>query len=165
MLTVLRKLAYLPNRMCRRLMVVLTLWRWKNVGKNVTYDVRSSDFSFETIILGDNVSINKGAYMRSTHGQIVIEKNVMFGPYVSIYGGNHIDKGRDIPMVTISKNKYHDDGLIHIGEGTWVGGQAIILPNVSIGKGCIIGAGSVVNTDIPDYSIYAGVPAKLIKMR
>ena len=135
------------------------------MGSKVSYDVGSSDFSYETISLGDNVSINKGAYMRSTHGRIVIEKNVMFGPYVCIFGGNHIDKGREFPMIEIAKTIEHDDGVVHVGEGTWVGGQVVILPNVRIGKGCIVAAGSVVNTDMPDYSIYAGVPARLIKYR
>lgn len=52
---------------------------------------------------------------------------------------------------------------IYIGEGTWIGANVIILPGVSIGKGCVIGAGSVVVSDVEDNSIYAGVPAKKLR--
>ena len=51
-----------------------------------------------------------------------------------------------------------------IGEGTFVGMHSVILPNVRIGKGCIIGAGSVVGQDIPDYSMAAGSPAHVISI-
>ena len=52
---------------------------------------------------------------------------------------------------------------IRIGEGTWVGSAAIILADV--GKHCVIGAGAVVTSPIPDYAIAAGVPAKVIRDR
>jgi len=52
---------------------------------------------------------------------------------------------------------------VRIGDGTWIGQRAIILPGVSVGKHCIIVAGSVCTKDIPDYSMAAGVPAKVIK--
>lgn len=52
---------------------------------------------------------------------------------------------------------------IKIGDGTWIGARCTILPNVNIGKGCIIAAGSVVTKDVPDNTMYGGIPAKLIK--
>ena len=52
---------------------------------------------------------------------------------------------------------------IKIGNGCWIGSEAIILPGVTVGDGCIIAAGSVVSKDCdPDY-LYGGVPAKKIK--
>lgn len=51
-----------------------------------------------------------------------------------------------------------------IGNNSWIGARAIILPGVIIGDFCIVAAGSVVTKDIPDYSVVAGVPAKLIKV-
>ncbi len=56
-------------------------------------------------------------------------------------------------------------GPISIGEGTWIGASATILDGVSIGRGCVIGAGSLVTANIPDYSIAVGVPAKVIRIR
>ena len=52
---------------------------------------------------------------------------------------------------------------VRIGDGTWIGQNAIILPGVSIGKKCVIGAGSVVTKSIPSYCIAVGNPAKVIK--
>lgn len=51
---------------------------------------------------------------------------------------------------------------VSIGEYTFIGTSTVILPGVTIGKGCIIGAGSVVSKDIPDYSVAVGNPAKVI---
>ena len=50
-----------------------------------------------------------------------------------------------------------------IGEGTWLGINVVVLPGVTIGKGCIVGANSVVTKDLPDYSVAAGAPAKILR--
>jgi len=65
---------------------------------------------------------------------------------------------RDMPEYT-DVIKY---GRIHIGERTFIGCRAIIMPNVKIGKRCVVAAGSVVTKDIPDGTVVAGVPAKPI---
>ncbi|MEE1084340.1 MAG: DapH/DapD/GlmU-related protein [Paludibacteraceae bacterium] len=54
-------------------------------------------------------------------------------------------------------------GNIIIGDGTWIGARSTILSGVSVGKGCIIAAGSIVNKDVPDNTMVGGVPAKIIK--
>ncbi|NLD48944.1 MAG: acyltransferase [Clostridiaceae bacterium] len=52
---------------------------------------------------------------------------------------------------------------IIIGENTWIGARTTILPGVTIGNYCVVAAGSVVNRDVPDYTVVAGVPAKKVK--
>ncbi len=52
-----------------------------------------------------------------------------------------------------------------IGNDVWIGAQVIIMPGLKIGHGSIIGAGSVVTKDVPDYAVMAGVPAKILKYR
>ena len=52
---------------------------------------------------------------------------------------------------------------IVIGEDCWLGGNVIVLPGVTIGKGSTIGAGSVVTKDVPDYCVAAGNPARVLK--
>ena len=56
-------------------------------------------------------------------------------------------------------------GPVVIGDNAWIGFRSIVLPNVIIGEGSLIGAGSVVTHDIPPYSIAAGNPAKIISVR
>ena len=52
---------------------------------------------------------------------------------------------------------------VQIGQGCWLGQNVCVLPGVTIGNKCIIGANAVVNKDIPDYSIAVGVPARVVK--
>jgi acetyltransferase-like isoleucine patch superfamily enzyme len=56
-------------------------------------------------------------------------------------------------------------GDIRIGDDVWVGCSVQILPGVTIGNGAVIAAGSLVNKDVPENAIVAGVPAKIIKYR
>ena len=60
---------------------------------------------------------------------------------------------------------FEPEQIMHIGDDVWIGTNVIILPGVNIGSHCIIGAGSVVTKDVPDYAIVGGVPAKVIRYR
>ena len=59
----------------------------------------------------------------------------------------------------------HTTGYIHIKRDVWIGSNVVILKDVTIGEGSIIAAGSVVNKDIPPFTIAGGVPIKIIKKR
>ncbi len=56
-------------------------------------------------------------------------------------------------------------GNVVIGNGVWIGDSVVVLPGVKIGNGAVIGAGSIVTKDIPDYAVAVGNPARVIKMR
>lgn len=56
-----------------------------------------------------------------------------------------------------------EHGNIEIGDDSWLGTGCIILPNVKIGQGAVVGAGAVVTKDVPDFTIVAGIPAKFIR--
>lgn len=64
-----------------------------------------------------------------------------------------------------TEDHYQEIKNITIGNDVWIGNNVTILGNVKIGDGAIIAAGAVVNKDVPDYAIYGGVPAKLIRYR
>ena len=70
-------------------------------------------------------------------------------------------------MDSISENekKPTDDQNVMIEDDVWVGARSIILKGVTIGRGSVIAAGSVVNKDVPRYSIVGGVPAKVMRYR
>lgn len=55
--------------------------------------------------------------------------------------------------------------LAYVGHDTWIGHGAIIMPNVAVGDGSIVGAGAVVTHDVPRYSVVAGVPARVVRQR
>lgn len=113
----------------------------------------NTDFG-ANIKLGKEVFINK-ACMFVDLGGITLEDNVLIGPEVKILSVNH-------PLDPINRR-----GVIlksvKIKCNAWIGAGAIICPGVTIGENSVIGAGSVVTKDVPDNSVYAGVPAKFIK--
>jgi maltose O-acetyltransferase len=98
----------------------------------------------------------------SVRGPLIIGKNVMMGPEVIILTSLHGFDRIDIPMTQ------QDSSLkkkVIIGNDVWIGTRVIILPGLTIGNGVIIGAGSIVTRDIPDYAIVAGNPAKIVRFR
>ena len=85
-----------------------------------------------------------------------------FGINVSLIAasGPNNSQLKDIPFV---QKRYIKNEPITICSDCWLGSQVTVLPNVTIGSHSIIGAGSVVVKDVPPYSVFAGVPAKLIR--
>ena len=81
-----------------------------------------------------------------------------FGHRVLVLARNH-----DYYQFKKDRWNYTTEKPIHIKEGAWIGSGSIILGNVTIGKFSVVGAGSVVTKDVPDYTIVAGNPAKKIK--
>ena len=111
------------------------------------------------ILIGKGSSLGKGS---AIHGPVVIGDYVMMGPEVMIYTQNHNYQQTDIPMV---KQGDTEKQKVIIEDDVWIGARVIILPGVTIGKGAIIGAGSVVTKSIDPYQLVGGVPAKTIKSR
>ena len=126
-------------------------------------ELRSGAYAIDCsgICIGDHVVIRPGCMLYG-HKEypVIIGDNVLIGPNVFIYSANH--KYDDTSRL-ISKQGHVINKSIEIKEGAWIGGNVTILPGVAIGKHAVIGAGSVVTKDIPDYTVFAGSPAKLIK--
>jgi acetyltransferase-like isoleucine patch superfamily enzyme len=72
---------------------------------------------------------------------------------------------KQVGITFATKNYFEESKQIVVGNDVWVGTNAIIFDGVRIGNGAIIAAGAVVTSDVPDYAIYGGVPAKLIRYR
>ena len=96
------------------------------------------------------------------YGPVTIGKDVMMGPEVVIYTSGHCFDRTDISMMEQGST---DPEPVTIGNDVWIGRRVMIMPGVTIGDGCVIGAGAVVTKDIPPYSVAGGVPAKVIKNR
>ena len=111
------------------------------------------------IEIGRNSGIGINAKITSS---TIIGANVMMGPNVSIFTTTHNFDKKEVPMCE------QGDGVIKsviIEDDVWIGANVIILPGVTVGKGSIIGAGSIVTKDVKEYTIVAGNPAKVIKKR
>lgn len=135
--------------------------RFRSAGKNLVFDPISSSFSYGSINVGDHVFIGGRAWFS---GEIAISSYVMFGPGVTILGGDHEFKNTKIPMRFVKDNASRQ-GSISIGRDSWIGANVTILKGVVVGDGAIIAAGAVVNRDVEPFSIVAGVPSRKIGMR
>lgn len=111
--------------------------------------------------IGHYCFFNKGIFL-SAKGGITIGTNVIFGPDVKILSSSHNYEGTQIPYESNDKDLLKP---VIIEDHVWIGGFVLILPGVKIGKGAIVGAGSVVTKEVPPYSIVGGNPAKFIKNR
>lgn len=129
----------------------------KECGKNVNIE-KGARFGSE-LSLGDNSGIGINAQIAP---YVTIGKDVMMGPDCMMYTTNHGMERTDIPMW---KQKSSVPSPIVIDDDVWIGSRVIILSGVHIGKGSVIGAGSVVTKDVAPYSIVGGNPAKLIRIR
>lgn len=112
------------------------------------------------ITIGQKCSINTMCIIYG-HGGVRIGDYVRIAAQTIIISANHNYERLDIPICQQDESKQG----ICIGDDVWIGAGCKILDGVEIGRGCVIGAGSVVTKSISDYSVAVGVPAKVIKNR
>ena len=110
------------------------------------------------VSIGDNTTIgwHNNFYCQ---GGVKIGSNVLFASYVCILTSNHGYKNVDTP-IKMQESEY---AAVEISDDSWIGYNVIILPGVKIGRHVVIGAGSVVTHDMPDYSVCVGNPCKVIR--
>ena len=131
------------------------------IGKNTDVYVHPKGRNSKEFVLkiGNNVHI--GNYnIIGARNSIVLEENVLLGPRVTIVDNSHQYENVDVP---IKSQEVTEGGFVRLERDCWVGANVFILPNVTIGHHAVIGANSVVNRDIPPYSIAVGTPARVIK--
>lgn len=130
------------------------------VGKWVTFYPGISIKTGRNLVIGDYVDISSGVLL-ATDGGLEIGDRTLIGFRAMILSDNH-----EIPE---NKSPIFFGKLIRekviIKNDVWIGGYSVILAGVTIGEGAVVAAGSVVTKDVPDFTIVAGVPAKVIKMR
>ena len=120
----------------------------------------SSEDYIGELIIEDSVHVGQNCFVDGT-GKLRIGKDSVIGPNVVFLTGNHEFKDPAVPIRL-------QGGIpqpIVIEEDVWLGANVIVLGDVTIGKGSVIGAGSVVTKDLAPYSIAVGTPAKVIGQR
>jgi acetyltransferase-like isoleucine patch superfamily enzyme len=171
---------------------IVRYWFWKlvihsmggSVGKDVKFygGVRIVGNGPDAIHIGDGVRILRGVTMSTTPAGkihvgekvhigenniifsdigITIGDNVIIGSQNIIVDFDHIYKNVENPINQQGINKRE----IIIEEDVWISSHCVITKGVRVGKGAVIGAGSVVNKDVPAYSVAVGVPVRVIKKR
>ena len=108
------------------------------------------------IEVGKNFFANYNCMMLDV-AKIKIGDNCQMAPNVAIYTAGH-------PVHPAARNSAYEYGIeVTIGDNVWIGGNTVIVPGVHIGSNVVIGAGSVVTKDIPDWTIAAGNPCRVIR--
>jgi acetyltransferase-like isoleucine patch superfamily enzyme len=112
-----------------------------------------------TCIIGNHVWIGPQAYLDARN--LILGDYVGWGPGAKVLGSQHTALPVSEPVIATDL----EIKPVRIGSGADIGTNATILPGVSIGEGAIIGAGAVVTSDIPPYTVAAGVPARVMRHR
>lgn len=144
---------YFLSKVFRRLVCRYQLSKITKKGKKC-YINGPGYFSYSNIELGNNVYIGCDSTFMSSDAKIIIGNKVVFGPHCFLISGNHRFDVIGKFILDVHEKRPQDDADIMIDEDCWLGANCIILKGVHIGRGCVIGAGSIVTKDIPPYSIY-----------
>lgn len=110
-------------------------------------------------VIGDHAWIGPQSYLDAR--DLIIEEYVGWGPGARVLGSSHTGIPTDIPVIQTDLEIMP----VHIKAWADVGTSAVILPGRTVGRGSIVGAGSVVTEDVPDFAVVAGVPARLLRWR
>ena len=132
------------------------------------------------IVFGDQVTLNRYAYVQSGGGAVRLGNRVEINNFSIVDGTGGVDIGDDTligPGVRIiSYHHHHAAGQairsqpsegkpIHIGRDCWIGANAVILAGLTIGDGAVVAAGAVVTRDVPPGVVVVGVPATVKRIR
>ena len=112
-----------------------------------------------TCRIGNHVWIGPHAYFDARN--LILEDYVGWGPGAKVLGSSHTGEPIDVPIIATELSIKP----VVIGYGADIGTNATILPGVHVGAHSIVGAGAVVTVDVPEYSVVAGVPARVIRHR
>jgi acetyltransferase-like isoleucine patch superfamily enzyme len=112
------------------------------------------------IVLGDHVNIGFHSEIFSG-SKVSVGRHGLFAAYVYLVGGGHDFERADVPVLEQGRSSVG----IELGDDVWLGTGAKVLDGVRIGKGVVVGANAVVNQDLPDGVVAAGIPARVIRKR
>jgi acetyltransferase-like isoleucine patch superfamily enzyme len=142
--------------------------RWIEVGEDTMIGmgvtlcagmVPGQDLGAHPVVrIGDRCVIGRGSHIVG-HRSVEIGDDVFTGPYIYITDQNHGYADPDVPI----GRQWPSNDTVSIGQGTWLGAGAIVLPGARIGRNVVVAAGSVVRGEVPDRCVVAGVPAKVVR--
>jgi len=117
-----------------------------------------------SLTIGDHVWVGQYCILDATEG-LFIEEGVQIASRASIFthGSQNSIRllGNQFVHISHKDRQGYTRGAVKIGKYSFIGTASIVLPGVTIGKGCLIGANTLVNRDVPDYSIFIGSPGEI----
>jgi acetyltransferase-like isoleucine patch superfamily enzyme len=136
--------------------------RLATVGADVRLAPNTSLVNGERIQIGDRAQIGARCHLwaGNTVGRVIIGEDALFGPEVFLTASNYrFDRPGPV----------HDQPTVEadvvIGRDAWLGARVMVTAGVTVGEGCIVGAGAIVTRDLPAYSIAVGAPARVVGRR
>ena len=128
-----------------------------SIGRNahICSQVEFSVTAGAELIVGDDVFIGRGTLI-SSHRRVHLGAHVLIAEHVSIHDNNH---GRSDATRPIGQQGFTDKPL-YVGDGSWIGARCILVKGAGLGRGCVLGAGSVLTRELADYSVATGAPAR-----
>jgi maltose O-acetyltransferase len=116
--------------------------------------LRSCGYSIgRDVFIGEDLIISDELHDKN----VIIGNRASIAPRVTLVTSSGPNSSRIRPYVKVV------NGCVRIEQDAWIGTGSIILPNIPIGKGAVVGAGAVVTKDVPPYTVVVGVPANAIK--
>lgn len=143
--------------------------RYPNVSKNVHLGLRMRVYNRENLIMEDNTNIDRGAIIMNTRARLIMKSGAGAAVGLLAVTGNHmsvvgVQNVTDEMKDKMESGKSFDKDII-VENNCWIGAHVTLLSGVHIGRGCIIGSGSVVRGNTPPYAIVMGNPAKIVGFR
>lgn len=116
------------------------------------------------LIIGNHVRISHWSHI-SCANSVTIGDHVLMGSKVIVVDHNHGLFGNNAtpPTIPPAQRPLERDRFVKIGNNVWLGDGAVVCPGVTIGEGSVVGANAVVTTDVPPFTLVAGVPARAIR--
>jgi acetyltransferase-like isoleucine patch superfamily enzyme len=167
-----------PLDLLRMFHIILTTAKYRYlrscIGKGTVVGTRTEIINSNNVQIGKDCLIQDGVYIRAgTQGKIVIRDRAAINSFARLFGHGGIEVGEDAQigpgtLITTTDHDIHNRlearfKPVVIGQRAWIAANVTILPGVNIGENAVIGAGSLVNHDIPPNCVAVGVPARVIK--
>ena len=183
----IERMMHLGSRIRTRLFTLLLSTQFKAVGPGSRISPPFRCYGLNEIVLGKGVQIERDCWIQTIpRGERGSDSKLVIGSHACIGMGAHISAAKQVLIeeyVLLARNVYIADhahafenievpimkqGInriapVIIGKHTWLGQNVVVLPGVTIGQHCVVGANSVVNSSIPDFSVAVGAPARVVR--
>lgn len=153
------------------------LYQHRGRHSKIYFSVRMDTPPYRRFSLGRHSVIESFTCINNAVGDVVIGDHTRIGLHNTVIGpvtiGSHVNIAQGVTVTALNHNfdkpgiRIDQQGIttqpIVIGDDVWIGTRAVILPGVTIGSHCVVAAGAVVTTDVPDGTLVAGIPAKTVR--